>query len=153
MTTVEHLLSQRKMFFEGTEMIIAGIKPEMFDISPMLQLMTFGEQINHISVVEADLLGETAGALKLEKIPFDYKQSGNLLDAISQWKRIHALGDEFVGKLDDEKLDFRFLTVSHVHVSVAYMINTVIEHEIHHRGELIAYFRMLKQEPPKRWRD
>ena len=134
-------------------MVIAGIKPELFDTRPMPQMMSFGEQIDHISVVEADLLGETAEALKSEKIPFDHKPSGNLRDAIAQWKRIHALGDEFIAKLDDEKLDFRFLTVSHVHVSVAFMINTVLEHEIHHRGELIAYFRMLKLEPPKRWSD
>ena len=134
-------------------MIIAGIRPEMFDISPQPRLMTFGEHIDHISGVEADLLGETAESLKLEKIPFAHKPSGNLHDAISQWQRIHDLGDEFISGLDNDKLDFRFLTVSHVHVSVAYMINTVIEHEIHHRGELIAYFRMLKEQPPKRWRD
>lgn len=153
MTAIELLLFQRKMFFEGTEMVIAGIKPEMFDISPQSRLMTFGEQIDHISVVEADLLGETAEALKSEKIPFGHKPSNNLQDAIAQWKRIHILGDKFMAGIDNNKLDFRFLTVSHVHVSVAHMINTVLEHEIHHRGELIAYFRMLKLEPPKRWSD
>lgn len=134
-------------------MVVAGIKPEMFDTRPMPQLMSFCEQIDHISVVEADLLGETAEALKSKKIPFDHKPSENLQHAVSQWKRIHALGDMFVTGINDNNLDFRFLTVSHVHVSVAYMINTVIEHEIHHRGELIAYFRMLKLEPPKRWSD
>lgn len=153
MTAVELLLFQRKMFFEGTEMVIAGIKPEMFDISPQPRLMTFGEQIDHISVVEADLLGETEEALQSRKILFDHKPSENLKNAISQRKRIHSLGDKFIASLNDERLNFRFLTVSHVHISVAYMINTVLEHEIHHRGELIAYFRMLKLEPPKRWSD
>ncbi len=153
MTAIEYLLSLRKVFFEGTEMVVAGIGEEMFNISPQPGLMTFGEQIDHISGLEAELLGESAEALKLDKIPFDHRQSPNLHEAVSQWKRIHALGDEFIGKLEESTLDFRFLTVSHVHVSIAHMINTVIEHEVHHRGEIIAYFRMLKTEPPKRWRD
>lgn len=153
MTAVELLLSQRKAFFEGTEMIVAGIKPEMFDICPLPRLLTFGEQIDHIAAVEAELLGEAAEALKFDKIPFDYDKSENLAEAVGQRKRIHLLGDDFVGRLDNAKLEFRFLTVSHVHVSIAYMINAVLEHEIHHRGQLIAYFRMLNLEPPKRWSD
>ncbi len=153
MTAIELIQAQRKIFFEGTEMVIAGIKPEWFDLRPLPELMTFGEQIDHIAAVEAEILGETAEALGHAKIPFDFKPSKDLPGAIAQWKSIHSLGDKFIGTLDDGKLSFRFLTVSHVHVSVAYMINVVLEHEIHHRGELVSYFRMIKQEPPKRWSD
>ena len=153
MNSVDHILAQRKAFFEGTEMVLQGIKPEWFNTKPLPELMSFGEQIDHISAVEADLLDETATALKFEKIPFDYKQSKNLETSLSQWRRIHNLGDDFISKLDHNKLDFRFLTVSHSHISVSAMINTVIEHEIHHRGEIIAYFRMMNSPPPKRWRD
>jgi len=153
MTAVELLQAQRKSFFEGTEMVIAGIKSEWFDLHPLPELMTFGDQVNHVAAVEAEILGETADALRFGKIPYDFKPSNDLRDAIAQWKRIHKLGDEFIGKLDDGKLSFHFLTVSHVHVSVAYMINVVLEHEIHHRGELVSYFRMIGQKPPKRWSD
>jgi uncharacterized damage-inducible protein DinB len=153
MTTVELLLAQRKSFFEGTEMIIAGIKPEMFDLKPFPEAMSIGEQIDHIAYVEADLLSETAEALKLEKIQFDFKKSDDLPTAIEQWHRIHALGDEFISKLDDEKLNTMFLTVSHTPMFIHQMINTVLEHEVHHRGEIISYFRMIKDEPPKRWKD
>lgn len=134
-------------------MVLQSIKPEWFDIKPLPEMMSFGEQINHISAVEAEILDETAMALKFDKIPFDYKPSKNLETSLSQWRRIHNLGDDFVSRLDDGKLDFRFLTVSHSHISVTAMINTVIEHEIHHRGEIIAYFRMIKSPPPKRWKD
>lgn len=153
MTAVELILAQRKSFFEGTEMVIAGIKSEWFDLRPLPELMTFGEQVDHIAAVEAEILGEAVEALGLEKIPYVSRPSTNLQDAIARWKRIHTSGDTFIGKLDDGKLSFRFLTVSHIHVSVAYMINVVLEHEIHHRGELVSYFRMIKQEPPKRWSD
>ncbi len=153
MNSVEFILAQRKAFFEGTEMVLQSIKPEWFDIKPLPEMMSFGEQINHISAVEAEILDETATALKFEKIPFDYEPSKNLETSLSQWRRIHNLGDDFVSRLDDGKLDFRFLTVSHSHISVTAMINTVIEHEIHHRGEIIAYFRMIKSPPPKRWKD
>ena len=153
MNSVEFILAQRKAFFEGTEMVLQSIKPEWFDIKPLPEMMSFGEQINHISAVEAEILDETAMALKFDKIPFDYKPSKNLETSLSQWRRIHNLGDDFVSRLDNGKLDFRFLTVSHSHISVTAMINTVIEHEIHHRGEIIAYFRMIKSPPPKRWKD
>ena len=153
MTAVELIQAQRKSFFEGTEMVIVGIKPEWFDLHPLPELMTFGEQVDHIAAVEAEILGEVAEALEFQKIPHDFKPSKDLQGTITQWKRIHKLSDEFIGKLDDKKLSFRFLTVSHVHVSVAHMINVVLEHEIHHRGELVSYFRMIKQKPPKRWSD
>jgi uncharacterized damage-inducible protein DinB len=153
MTAVELLLAQRKVFFEGTEMVVAGIKPEWFDHRPAPELMSFGEQVDHMASVEAELLDETTTALKLDKIPFEFQQSREMSEAIAQWRRIHGLGDQFIAGLDDERLEFRFLTVSHVHVSVAHMINVVLEHEIHHRGEIVAYFRMMDQEPPKRWRD
>lgn len=131
-------------------MILQGIKPEWFDIKLLPELMSFGEQIDHISAVEAEILDETGMALKFEKIPFDYEPSENLETSLSQWRRIHNLGDDFISRLDDDKLDFRFLTVSHSHISVSAMINMVIEHEIHHRGEIIAYFRMIKSPPLKR---
>lgn len=134
-------------------MILQGIKPEWFDIKPLPELMSFGEQIDHISAVETEILDETTMALNFDKIPFDYKPSKNLETSLSQWIRIHNLGDGFISRLDDDKLDFRFLTVSHSHISVSAMINMVIEHEIHHRGEIIAYFRMIKSPPPKRWKD
>jgi uncharacterized damage-inducible protein DinB len=153
LTAVELLSEQRKTFFEGTEMVVSGIDEELFKTRPYQQLMTFGEQVDHISAVEAEILGETAEALKLARIPFNYAPTQDLHSSIEQWKRIHKLGDEFIVGLDDGKLSFRFMTVSHVHVSVAYMINVVLEHEIHHRGELIAYFRMIRKEPPKRWVD
>ncbi len=153
MTAVGLIQAQRKSFFDGTEMVIAGIKPEWFDLRPLPELMTFGEQVDHIAAVEAEILGETAEASEFEKIQYEFEPSKDLQSANAQWRRIHKLGDEFIGKLDDEKLSFRFLTVSHVHVSVAHMINVVLEHEIHHRGELVSYFRMIKQKPPKRWSD
>jgi uncharacterized damage-inducible protein DinB len=153
MNSIELILSQRKAFFEGTEMVLQGIKPEWFDLKPMPELMSFGEQIDHISAVEAELLDETATALKFKKISFDYKPCQNLESSLAQWRRVHGLGDKFISDLDDEKLDIRFLTVSHAHISVYAMINVVLEHEIHHRGEVIAYFRMMKSEPPKRWKD
>jgi uncharacterized damage-inducible protein DinB len=153
LTAVELLSLQRKAFFEGTEMVVSGIDDELFGTRPLPELMTFGEQVDHMSAVEAEILGETAEALKLATIPFDYKSSHDLRASVEQWKRIHRLGDEFIAGLDDDKLSYRFLTVSHVHVSVAHMINVVLEHEIHHRGELVAYFRMMRKEPPKRWAD
>ena len=134
-------------------MVLRGIKPEWFDVKPLPELMSFGEQIDHISSVEAELLDEAATGIEFDKIPFDYKPSGNLGKSLSQRLRIHNLGNEFISRLDSEKLDSRFMTVSHMHMSVYTMINTVIEHEVHHRGEIIAYFRMMKSDPPKRWRD
>jgi uncharacterized damage-inducible protein DinB len=151
--SIELILNQRKAFFEGTEMVLQGIKQEWFDLKPMPELMSFGEQIDHISAVEAELLDETATALKLDKIPFEHKPSRDLESSLAQWRRVHGLGDRFISQLDDDNLDFRFLTVSHTHMSVYAMINVVLEHEIHHRGEIIAYFRMIKSEPPKRWKD
>lgn len=134
-------------------MVLQGIKPEWFDLKPMPELMTFGEQIDHISAVEAEILDETANALEFEKIPFDCKPSEDLDASLDQWRRVHDLGDRFISGLDDDRLDFRFLTVSHTPISVYAMINVVLEHEIHHRGEIIAYFRMMKSEPPRRWKD
>jgi len=153
MNSIELILSQRKAFFEGTEMILQGIRPEWFDLKPMPELMSFGEQVDHISAVEAEILDETATALKFEKIPFNYKPSENLQSSLAQWRRVHELGDKFISGLDDKKLGSRFLTISHMQMSVYAMINVVLEHEIHHRGEIIAYFRMMKSEPPRRWKD
>ena len=153
MTAVELILAQRKSYFEGTEMVLRGIKPEWFDIRPFPEIMSFGGQIDHVSAVEAELLDETATALEFDTIPFGYKPSDNLEGSISQWKRINGLGNKFMVRLDDQKLVFRFLTVSHAHISVGAMINNVIEHEIHHRGEIVSYFRMMKTDPPKRWTD
>ena len=134
-------------------MVLRGIKPEWFDIKPLPELMSFGEQIDHISSVEAELLDETATGIKLDRIPFAYKPSGYLEESLSQRLRIHRLGNDFISGLDDEKLNFRFMTVSHMHMSVYAMINTVIEHEVHHRGEILAYFRMMNSAPPERWKD
>ncbi len=56
MTAVELILAQRKSCFGGTEMVLRGIRPEWFDIKPLPEVMSFGEQIDNISAVEAELL-------------------------------------------------------------------------------------------------
>jgi len=134
-------------------MVLQGIKPEWFVVKPIPEMMSFGEQIDHISAVEAEILDETATALEFDKIPFGYESSKDLETSISQWRRIHNLGDDFISRLDNDRLDFRFLTLSHSHVSVSAMINMVIEHEIHHRGEILAYFRIMKSPLPKKWKE
>lgn len=150
MNSTELLLRQRKSYAEGTEMVLRGIKAEWFNTKPLPELMTFGEQIDHIAAVEADTLDETATALQFDKIPFNYTPSENLEFSIAQWIRIHDLGDRFIANLDDKSLDFRFLTVSHMQVSVHSMLISVIEHEIQHRGEISAYFRMMDANPTEK---
>jgi len=127
--------------------IVRAFPEDKLDFWPAPNMMTVGEQIEHLAhnleyVVEpvAVLLNQTAGApAPSEPIPRlerAVRRVNEVMAAVPErdWLR----ETDFPG-------DFS--------MSILRAALVMLEHDAHHRGQLIVALRMLEIDPPKRWKN
>ena len=64
------------------------------------------------------------------------------------WKQVRGKIKEEWGKLTDDDLDAKCVTPGGVELRVGKWLRSMIEHEVHHRGQIYMYLAMLGVETP-----
>ncbi|MEH7115182.1 DinB family protein [Neobacillus niacini] len=79
------------------------------------------------------------------------KHFESIQDVLVYWNEIHKETINLLTNTPINQLnDFHKMPYKHCpEVSLLWLINHVIEHEIHHRGQIIMLMRMMGVEPPK----
>ena len=151
---VNDIINLIKTCHTGSEKIVSGITSEDLEFAPTKDMMTFGEQLYHIAFVERQFLRKISDALRLGiNIPehqpsMDYGEAQNHL--IETWQ----LSASLLSRLNDEHLDQPVsMDEPDRNLDVKYVLHALVEHQVHHRGELIVYFRMMGRRPPRRYSD
>lgn len=79
------------------------------------------------------------------------KHFGSLQLLLDYWNDVHKVSTDFLKKIPIEKLNERYeMPYKHCpEVSLLWVINHVIEHETHHRGQIVMLMRMMGVKPPE----
>jgi uncharacterized damage-inducible protein DinB len=67
---------------------------------------------------------------------------------VDYMQRMHAEAMEIFRSLDESRFDERTATPGGAQIRVRHWIRSMIEHEIHHRGQLYLYLSMLDVPTP-----
>jgi uncharacterized damage-inducible protein DinB len=133
---------------ERTMRVVACVPPDKVDWTYKAGKFTVGDLMRHIASVERWMFAENA-----MRRPSIYPGHGRELaadyDAIVDYmKRMHDEATAIFRSLTEADLEAKCMTPGGAELRVGKWLRLMIEHEIHHRGQLYLYLSLLDVETP-----
>lgn len=147
-TNIETFLPYYERIRTRTERVIACIPPARLEWRPQAEAFSFGDVIRHLGALERYMFAENA-----VRRPSRYPGHGPEL--AEGWEEVrgflrdmHAESVAIFGGLSAEDLRAKCTTPGGATLPVWKWLRAMVEHEVHHRGQLYLMLRMLGVETP-----
>ena len=133
---------------ERTDRVVALIPRERIDWTYQQGKFTFGDLVRHLTGIERYMFAENAH-LRPSRYPGHERTLADGYDAVmAYYRRLRAESIERFGALTDEDLQRQCITPGGASLPVWKWLRAMVEHEIHHRGQIYLYLGMLGIETP-----
>jgi uncharacterized damage-inducible protein DinB len=128
--------------------VVERIPPEHLEWTYQAGKWTLGDLIRHLAALERLMFAENIAGR-----PSQYQGCGRELaegtEAVRAYlDRCHEETLEILGQLQDEDLQRRCTTPGGASLPIWKWLRAMVEHEIHHRGQIYLYLSMLGVETP-----
>lgn len=128
---------------ERTMRVIACVPPERLDWTYKQGKFTFADLIRHLGSIERWMFAENA-----QQRPSRYPGHGSDLadgydGVLAYIRRMHQESMAIFSSLTDEQMQAKCSTPGGVELRVGKWLRSMIEHEVHHRGQIYLYLAML----------
>jgi uncharacterized damage-inducible protein DinB len=124
--------------------VIKCIPPDKIDWTYREGKFTFADLIRHIASIERYMYAENV-QLKPSRYPGNGKELADGYDnVIAYMARVHEESMEIFGRLSDEDLQRKCKTPAETEITVSKWLRAMVEHEIHHRGQIYIYLSMIE---------
>jgi uncharacterized damage-inducible protein DinB len=146
--TIESFLPYLKSIRERTLRVARVIPPDMLEWTYAPGKFTLGDLLRHIATVERYLWAEI-----VQGKPSRYPGCGRDLadghdNVLAFMERLHAESVEIFSRLTPDDLKKKSRTPEGSAISTWKVLRLVVEHEIHHRGQIYIYLGMLGVKTP-----
>ena len=141
--TIQPFLHYFSSVRERTMRVARCIPPDKINWTYAPGKFTFGDLLRHLAVVERYMWAEN-----VQGRPSTYTNHGqDLADGLENilafMERLHAEAVQIFSQLSDEDLRRKCKTPANSEITVWKWLRLMIEHEIHHRGQIYLYLSML----------
>ncbi|MBZ5702427.1 MAG: DinB family protein [Acidobacteriia bacterium] len=141
--TIQPFLRYLDNVRERTLRVARCIPPDKIEWSYAPEKFTLGDLLRHIAVAERYMWAET-----LQGRPSRYTSHGTELadgygNVLAFMERLHAESMEIFARLSDEDLQGKRKTPGDAEIPVWKWLRAMLEHEIHHRGQIYIYLGIL----------
>ena len=128
--------------------VVACVPPDKIDWTFKEGRFTLGDLMRHLAAAERWMFAENA-----QRRPSVYPGHGRELadgyDGIVAYMRaMHAEAMAIFRALSEEALNAKCMTPGGAEITVHKWLRLMIEHEIHHRGQIYLYLAMLEVPSP-----
>jgi len=128
---------------QRTLRVVQCIPPDKFDWTYQEGKFSFADLIRHIAAIERYMYAENV-QMKPSRYPGHGKElADGPENVLAFMNRLHAESKEIFGRLSDEDLKKRCITPAGSPIGIGKWLRALVEHEIHHRGQLYVYLAML----------
>jgi uncharacterized damage-inducible protein DinB len=128
---------------ERTMRLVACAPPERVDWTYREGKFTIGDLMRHLASIERWMFAENA-QLRPSAYPGHGRELADGYEAIVAYmQRLHAESLAIFRALSAEQFEARCTTPGGAELRVGKWLRLMIEHEIHHRGQLYLYLAML----------
>ena len=146
--SIEPFLDYFARVRERTLKVINCIPPDKINWTYKEGKFTFADLIRHLAAIERYMYAENA-QLKPSRYPGHGIELADGYEAVLEFfNRMHAESVEILRGLTDEDLKKKCITPGGASITVWKWLRAMIEHEVHHRGQLYLYLGMIGEQAP-----
>ena len=147
-TTIQPFLDYYEKVRERTMNVIRVVPADKLDWAYMPGKFTIGDLIRHIATIERYMFAETIAGRKSAYRGCGKELADGYENVVSFFNELHRQSLEIFGRLGDTDLQGKCLTPGNAEMRVWKWMRLMVEHEIHHRGELYVYLNLLGVRTP-----
>ena len=128
--------------------VIRSIPADKFDWTYREGKFTLADMVRHIAAIERNMFAEN-----VQFKPSRYQGCGKELadgpeNVVAYFDRMHQESMAIFSRLTPEDLKKKCVTPAGTPITVWKWLRAMVEHEIHHRGEIYVYLNMLGTPAP-----
>lgn len=131
---------------EATVEVACAFPADKYDFWPTPQSMTVGEQITHLADTLDYIIRPIAARIAFELDPDDVADG-----PVSRLERMTTLVGEVLARLSEDNWEQVVEYPDGFAMTPQRAALVMLEHDAHHRGQLIVALRLLGIDPPRRW--
>ena len=133
---------------ERTMRVVATVPPGKVDWTYKPGKFTLGDLMRHIASIERWMFAENA-MLRPSIYPGHGRElAGDYDEIVAYMKRMHDESMAIFSSLTESDFEAKCMTPGGAELRVGKWLRSMIEHEIHHRGQLYLYLSLLDVETP-----
>jgi uncharacterized damage-inducible protein DinB len=141
--TIQPFLQYFENVRERTLRVARCIPPDRVEWSYAPGKFTLGDLVRHIAVAERYMFAENLQG-RASRYTSHGKELADGYEAVMAFlERLHAESREIFARLSDEELQGKCKTPGGAEISVWKWLRAMVEHEIHHRGQIYIYLGIL----------
>jgi len=146
--TIQPFLDYYDKVRERTLRLIKVVPPGQLDWSYLPGKFSIGDQIRHIATIERYMFAETIAGRKSAYQGCGKELADGYDNVLSFFNELHQQSLAIFRQLSDEDLQRKCITPGNVEMRIWKWMRAMVEHEIHHRGELYIYLNLLGVKTP-----
>jgi uncharacterized damage-inducible protein DinB len=104
---------------------------------------TLGDLVRHIAAIERYMFVETIQGKPSRYAGCGEELASSLEEVLAFLERMHGESVEIISRLSTEDLNRKCITPDGAPITVWKWLRAMVEHEIHHRGQIYIYLAML----------
>ncbi len=146
--TVEPFLIYYEKIRQRTMRVVQCIPPDKLEWTYKAGKFTLGDLLRHLAAIERFMFAETVQQ-KQSRYPGHGQELAAGYDAVLAYMaEMHKESMEIFRGLSDERLQQKCINPDGTPITVWKWLRAMIEHEIHHRGQVYLYLAMLDVPTP-----
>ena len=145
---VQAFLSYRERVRERTARLVPLIPAEKLEWTYQAGKYTLGDLVRHLAGIERYMYAENVRGLPSRYPRHGRDPADGLVAVRAYFERLHAESVAIFGVLTPEELGRKCVTPGGAAIATWKWLRAMIEHEIHHRGQLYMYLAMLGVSTP-----
>jgi uncharacterized damage-inducible protein DinB len=147
-TTIRSFTDFQDKVRARTDRLLDVVPQDQLDFAYLPGKFTIGDQIRHLAATERWMFAET-----LAGRPSAYQGCGKELadgydNVMNYYRDLRSQSREIILQLGDDGLQRKCLTPGNAEITAWKWLRSLIEHEIHHRGELYIYLNLIGVRTP-----
>jgi uncharacterized damage-inducible protein DinB len=147
-TTIRSFIDFHDKVRARTDRLLEVVPPDQLDFAYLPGKFTIGDQIRHLAAIERWMFAET-----LAGRPSAYRGCGKDLadgydNVMNYYRDLRDQSRQIILQLGDDGLQRKCLTPGNAEITAWKWLRSLIEHEIHHRGELYIYLNLIGVKTP-----
>ncbi|MBO9730249.1 MAG: DinB family protein [Chitinophaga sp.] len=147
-TTIQPFLEYYDKVRARTLRLIEVVPPAQLDWAYRPGKFSIGDQIRHIATIERYMFAETIAGRKSAYQGCGKDLADGYDNVLAFFHQLHTQSLDIFRGLSDEDLQRTCTTPGNINMRTWKWLRAMVEHEIHHRGELYIYLNLLGVKTP-----